>query len=707
MSTINKIRVGSTEYDIAASSIGDLSSINIESNSSTKTPEITVKTTNTSNPVVINLDAKSSKSSVADAEGYVHGTIQLNEKGNLAVESLSKHVNIEAKQAIQLKPTTNLIFDTSRRKEAQQQQGKDGNEGILEIKWDDSTSENDIDKYSPFKIHSRAIDLRCFNHGGIALQPCGVDGAGKENKIKFESSRLVSANTTIPSGLDRNSANYSEYYTTEGGKGVEFATFNNEHTSIFSKDYRFNKDGKVFAVVRGNVVADGSKRDYPTQPDDFKDIPVDNDGFSAVYDSGWKVNTSLDTHGDYLISSTWNSIVKTGHALNDQPWTDCNISGKGNLQITAADEIQWVSAPTPAQEVPDDHQLKAGKDEPKRKYVGNGVYKKKSDGSYWTCELIENGEHHLNLEADSTIKLESGFNDIELVAGDKVQATAPNIQLEATNTVDFSTTPTVSFMHRKVTKEGGFESCDAVLKITSLNNFKGVVYENTSTQKIRIPYDKELYVRTTNGDNEFVYTNFVPALVSMTKPTLCDSENKLAKEGTYFFESNLLTLSVSVDATGLGGKKSKVCKYTNSNLYTDSGHTTPFIVGNELSAVNLYDNSGNQAVTGYHVVKNNLNKDCIIYVDTQGKLAQYLIDNSGDGVMGWYLEMSAKGVTNKDVDYTDIIFGGSDSAESGEVAKNQGDELQVGNIECLVSDIATLVEFFKTGEGRANGPWKE
>jgi len=108
------------------------------------------------------------------------------------------------------------------------------------------------------KVRAQAIDLRCEENGGIALQPKGNDGSGHENKIKFEHN---------------------------GGDGKEFGTFNTEKTSIFTDEYRFNEDGVVYAVTRGalettyKVPGDSTsgikKIDYPTQADDFKDI-LDN-----------------------------------------------------------------------------------------------------------------------------------------------------------------------------------------------------------------------------------------------------------------------------------------------------------------------------------------------------------------------------------------------------------------------------------------------
>lgn len=197
--------------------------------------------------------------------GTEGGQIEFNSKGNLAIESLTKHVNIEAKKGIQLKPTTNIIFDSSRRI-----LNSKGNEVHLQFIFDDydeSTSgqyPGDDEEYAELKVEARNIDLRCFDHGGIALQPCGTDGDEFENKIKFESSRTSSLSSSNPT------------YATEGGKGLEFGTFNNEHTSLFTKDYRFNKDGVVYAVTRGTPSTIDGKFDYPTQEDDFKDVIASN-----------------------------------------------------------------------------------------------------------------------------------------------------------------------------------------------------------------------------------------------------------------------------------------------------------------------------------------------------------------------------------------------------------------------------------------------
>lgn len=107
------------------------------------------------------------------------------------------------------------------------------------------------------KVRAQAIDLRCEDHGGIALQPKGSDGQGHMNKIKFEHG---------------------------GGDGLEFGTFNTEHTSLYTDDYRFKKDGVIRLATRSTIASDKVDANdattalkYVKQADDFYDIIAGGD----------------------------------------------------------------------------------------------------------------------------------------------------------------------------------------------------------------------------------------------------------------------------------------------------------------------------------------------------------------------------------------------------------------------------------------------
>lgn len=78
-------------------------------------------------------------------------------------------------------------------------------------------------QYGYLKVRANAIDIRCEDHGGIALQPKGYDSDGNMNKIKFEHG---------------------------GGDGLEFGTFNPEKSSLYTDEYRFKRDGVIKLATR-------------------------------------------------------------------------------------------------------------------------------------------------------------------------------------------------------------------------------------------------------------------------------------------------------------------------------------------------------------------------------------------------------------------------------------------------------------------------
>lgn len=207
---------------------------------------------------------------LAITNGGNEALIELNDKGNFALESKTKHLNLESAKGVQIKPTTNITLDSTRRIVSNK-----GNEIHVEARFDDygdiTGYDGSDEEWAELKIESRNLDLRCHDHGGIAIQIAGKDKTSFENKIKFESDR-TSPITEAGS------------YNGEGGKGLEFGTFNNLHTSLFTGDYRFRGNGNVYAVEREVPRTISGKFDYPTQPDDFKDIINENTPFAKWND---------------------------------------------------------------------------------------------------------------------------------------------------------------------------------------------------------------------------------------------------------------------------------------------------------------------------------------------------------------------------------------------------------------------------------------
>lgn len=273
---------------------------------------------------------------VNDSNGGSIEGISVSSKGNLELSS-AKHINIEPAYVdgggegtygdIQLKPGDDITLESSHRATDKQ--------GEITIKTTNGKGKNDPDKGTVklelkvadlelstegkpgddqnvmnvnvttgngkgyLKVRAQAIDLRCEANGGIALQPKGADNDGNENKIKFEHN---------------------------GGDGKEFGTFNTEKTSIFTDEYRFNENGMVYAVTRETPTTqsykdDGvtpKKIDYPTQNDDFKDIPVTEEGTACEWDStnGWVVPQA--NTGEEILSCSWRDIILAVNYIKSQ-----------------------------------------------------------------------------------------------------------------------------------------------------------------------------------------------------------------------------------------------------------------------------------------------------------------------------------------------------------------------------------------------------
>ena len=145
---------------------------------------------------------------------------------------------------------------------------EDTDSDTYDVKFKTGKKATEGNVYSETKLKGKSFDVRCYEHGGISLQPCGADSNNFENKIKFETSRKTDLDATAD-------------YSTEGGKGIEIFTMNSQHMSAWSKDYRFRGDSPIYAVTRGTITQTGEtgdeKYDYPTQSDDFKDIIDDTD----------------------------------------------------------------------------------------------------------------------------------------------------------------------------------------------------------------------------------------------------------------------------------------------------------------------------------------------------------------------------------------------------------------------------------------------
>lgn len=319
--------------------------------------------------------------------------------------------------------------------------GKDGdNSNVFDVTVNSGTNTRGY-----LKVRAQAIDLRSESHGGIALQPKGKDSSGNINKIKFEHG---------------------------GGDGLEFGTFNTEKTSIFTDEYRFNKNGVWKMATR--ITEESNKADvtdsttalkYQKQPDDFYDV----------------INVDDET-------ATTNAIIKTAHALNDgknrhAKYTEKTTS-KGALKKTLELEtvvtitFEATSETTSVMELPLDatkeYTISDFKDAVKAESTDEASYKYgvagdsgvtlsvgdvvSLGGSNYT--IVENFAPSIDITAGEDLSLDAKAGVLSL-GGDIVEF--------GSDTIDLGEMEDGIYAQYKLTKKGNNKPCD-VIKIKAINN---------------------------------------------------------------------------------------------------------------------------------------------------------------------------------------------------------------------------------------------
>lgn len=285
--------------------------------------------------------------------------VSVSSKGNTTI-SATKHINIEPAYVanggsgtygdVQIKPGDDITLESHHRAADKQDEitiktsdGKDGSKAPVKLQVIASnltlstkgkvvpSGSNDTPEVMNvnvttgngkgyLKVRARAIDMRCEEHGGIALQPKGRDGDGNMNKVKFEHG---------------------------GGDGLEFGTFNAEKTSIFTDEYRFKKDGVWKMSQRVTDVSDkADENDDTTSEKYIKPTNENIDGIvgdSTLYEAPDDFYDLIDKSDEQC---TTRDIIRTAHAFNGAKCIHTKITDKGNLEIETSEEYVLVSPGT-------------------------------------------------------------------------------------------------------------------------------------------------------------------------------------------------------------------------------------------------------------------------------------------------------------------------------------------------------------------------
>lgn len=321
----------------------------------------------------------------------------------------------------------------------------------------DKNTNSERDERGYLKVRAQAIDLRCEKHGGIALQPKGYDSDGNMNKIKFEHG---------------------------GGDGLEFGTFNTEKSSLFTDEYRFNKNGiwkmatRTIQPSNKTIIDEGTiptgkeataTYKYVKQADDFYDIIDSNDETAST-----------------------NAIIKTAHALNDgknrHAKYEEKITSSGNLKKTM--EIETVATityeasqetatsaitiPVTVSDVTKTYTISDFKDAIKNVVIDSVAQKYGVAGEEGVTlsngDIVTiNGENYQIVENFSpSIEITSG-QDLSLKAKDGNLSLGGEIVEFGTDTIDLGEMEDGLYAQYKLTKKNNSKPCDT-LKIKVINN---------------------------------------------------------------------------------------------------------------------------------------------------------------------------------------------------------------------------------------------
>lgn len=377
---------------------------------------------------------------------------------------------------------------------------------------ENTTSERDERGY--LKVRAQAIDLRCEKHGGIALQPKGYDSEGNMNKIKFEHG---------------------------GGDGLEFGTFNPEKTSIFTDEYRFNKDG-IWKMSTRETEASG-KDIIDERENGLQGLPATG---ALKYKKNNEANNQAkeladakdyeapDDFYDFIdvtdAQTTTKDIIQTAASLNNQ-YIETSLSAKKNLKIGASSTYKIIAYEGTAtgEELTftiEDITKSFFKDELKLIVSGST---KLSDFIDTKLPFLIEGEEgvyrlsgditpKISIESEEEVDLDAKYGDVVITSGDTIKQEAPEIRLNAINSdktggrVNFGATQDVIFLTNKLTASLNVESAATPTKIKMMlqnNSSEAVFYDNT-IGKFRIPV-KHLYLDDAQA-TELTPSNYANAL---------------------------------------------------------------------------------------------------------------------------------------------------------------------------------------------------
>ena len=448
-----------------------------------------------------------------------------------------------------------------------------------------------------------------------------------------------------PKGYDSDGNMNKIKFEHGGGDGFEFGTFNTEKTSLYTNEYRFKKDG-IWKMATRTTKAN-SKNIY----DD--NTPAGKSSTAALQyvkqaDDFYDIITPEDAQ------ATTEAIIKTAAAFNGE-LTETTLSAKGNLKIGSVSTYKIVPY---TKGTATGNELTFTIDDTKSylkeelKVILSGTTKLSDYCGTSTPFLITGKEGLFEIDGDVTPKIgieseeevdiDAKYGDVVITSGDSVKIEAPEVRLNAVNN----------------DKTGGIVNFGATQDVVFLVN------------------------KLTAGMN-------VEAAVNPTSIKI-QLQNNSAQ--SVFWDS-----------------VHRVFRVPLTNLYIDAEHTTKLSAANYVSETPVYFEDGTLVPADFTCFIGDTSENGGVYTTniyktgTKGSSA-VLKKKIGDVVAVYTSNdvnslgtMQSNSIQNMEFELPTYTAG----AGVSEVASEEF--VTIDSVE--IADIITLVNYFKTGAGKANGPW--
>ena len=465
-----------------------------------------------------------------------------------------------------------------------------------------------------------------------------------------------------PKGYDSDGNMNKIKFEHGGGDGLEFGTFNPEKSSLYTDEYRFKRDGIWKMATRqttpnAKAIFDDNTPVGKTSTAALKYVKQ-NDDFYDIIDANDEQCTTKD-------------IIKTAAALNNNHISS-KLSSNGNLSIGAISTYRIVPY---KHEIIDPGSVSFNTEDPSNVFMNyDPTFNVDITRSYFREELklILSGTKKLSdycgtnlpfgvegqtgllfeidgdvtpkisIESEEEVDIDAKYGDVVITSGDSVKIEAPEVRLNAIND----------------DKTGGKVNFGATQDVVFLTN------------------------KLTAGMN----------VESATNPTSIKLQLQNNSAQSVFWDST-----------------NGVFRVPLTNLYIDANHTTKLSATNFVGETPVYFEDGTLVPADFTCFIGDISESGGVYTTniykTGTKGSSAILKKKLGDVVAVYTSASANSlgtmqsntIQNMEFELPTYTAG----AGVSEVASEEF--VTIANVE--VVDIITLVNYFKTGVGKSQGPW--